>query len=332
VATNHGTVRSESRVTATLFEEEMMTNESAFSVSRRRLVGMAASAGAAPLAGGLARSGKVAAAPALQDGGGEAFPSGINPIDYVGGDGSYQKYKDDGVRLGLIESFPVNYTDPETGERTGWNTDIVLAALKHAGLDKYEFVDGPWESMVPGLQSGRFDLLASDVHVTPERVEVIDFSTPVFWYGDALFVPEGNPASVHTWDDLAGKTVGVGLGTNYAEWLQQRTDLKELKTYKDTQQMASDLVAGRVDAVVAEDTNFTGYLAQNPDLPIENVSDYVPRSDLADWTRFGIRKGENDFNNVLSRALTEMLITGETLAILEKYGLGMRNLAAIPGM
>jgi ABC-type amino acid transport substrate-binding protein len=261
-----------------------------------------------------------------------AFPNGINATDYVGGDGSYQKYRDEGLRLGLIEAFPVNYTDPETGQRTGWNTDIVLRALEHAGITKYEFVDGPWESMVPGLQSGRFDLLASDVHVTPERIEVIDFSAPVFWYGDALFVPKGNPANVHSWEELAGKKVGVGLGTNYAEWLQQRTDLGALNTYKDVAGMAADLATGRVDAVIAEDSNFTGYLAQNPDLPIENVTDYVPQSDLSDWTRFGIRKGENDFNNVFSRALIEMLITGETLAILEKYGLGMRNLAAIPGM
>jgi polar amino acid transport system substrate-binding protein len=169
------------------------------------------------------------------------------------------------------------------------------------------------------------------VHVTPERIQVIDFSAPVFWYGDALFVPKGNPANVHSWADLAGKTVGVGLGVNYAEWLQKRTDLKALNTYKDAQQMAADLVAGRVDAVIAEDANFTGYLAQNKDLPIENVSDYVPQSDLSDWTRFGIRKGDNDFNNVFSRAIVEMLITGETLAILKKYGLGMRNLTAIPG-
>lgn len=305
--------------------------ESAFPVSRRRFVSLASSLAAAPLVDGLIRATPAAAAPARQDAADTAFANGIDPVTYVGGDGSYQKYKDQGLKLGLIESFPVNFTDPNTGQRTGWNTDIVLAALKHAGIDKYEFVDGPWEAMVPGLQSGRFDLLASDVHVTPERVEVIDFSAPVFWYGDALFVPKGNPANVHSWDDLAGKTVGVGLGTNYAEWLQKRSDLKELKTYKDTQQMASDLVAGRVDAVIAEDSNFTGYLAQNKNLPIENVDDYVPQSDLSDWTRFGIRKGDNDFNDVFSRAIIEMLITGETLAILQKYGLGMRNLTAIPG-
>jgi len=105
-----------------------------------------------------------------------------------------------------------------------------------------------------------------------------------------------------------------------------------LNTYKGPQEMAADLVAGRIDALIAEDSNFTGYLAENQDLPIENVPDYVPQSDLSDWTRFGTRIGDNEFNNVFSRALIEMLITGETLAILQKYGLGIRNLAAFPGM
>ena len=67
-------------------------------------------------------------------------------------------------------------------------------------------------------------------------------------------------------------------------------------------------------------------------VPVESVPDYVPQSDLSDWTRFGIRKGENDFNDVFSRAITEMLINGEILAILKKYGLGLRNLTAMPGM
>jgi hypothetical protein len=62
------------------------------------------------------------------------------------------------------------------------------------------------------------------------------------------------------------------------------------------------------------------------------VADYVAQSDLSDWTRFGFRIGENDINNVFSRAITEMLINGEILAILQKYGLGTRNVAAFPGM
>ena len=302
-------------------------DETRMSVSRRRLVGMASAIGALPILGNLPLPAAAQSTPAAES---EVFPNGINATDYVGGDGSYQRYRDEGLRLGLIEAFPVNYT--ENGKRTGWNTDIVLRALEHSGIAKYDFVEGPWESMVPGLQSGRFDLLASDVHVTPERIQIIDFSAPVFWYGDALFVPKGNPANVHSWEDLAGKKVGVALGVNYAEWLQKRTDLGGLNTYKGNPEMAADLASGRIDAAIAEDANMTAFLAQNPNIPIESVPDYVPQSDLSDWTRFGIRKGENDFNDVFSRAITEMLINGEILAILKKYGLGLRNLTAIPGM
>ena len=122
-------------------------------VSRRRFVGIASAVGALPILGRSALG--AAAAPAMQEVAGEAFPNGINVTRYTGADGSYEKYRTEGIRLGLIEAFPVNFTDPETGERTGWNTDSVLRALAHCGIDKIEYVDGPWDSMVPGLQSGR---------------------------------------------------------------------------------------------------------------------------------------------------------------------------------
>ena len=226
----------------------------------------------------------------------------------------------------------MNFLDTATGERTGWNTDIVVAALQRSGIDKIEFVEGPWESMVPGLQSARFDLLASDVHVTPERVKIIDFSIPVFWYGDALVVQTGNPAGLSTWESFAGKTIGSSLGVNYTDWLAARTDLKSHQVYKDTPTAIADLLAGRIDGYIAEDANFTGFLAQNPGIAVEFVSSYVPQSDLADWTRFGFRQEDKDMNNVFSRAIAEMFIDGTTLAILRKYGLGERNLFVVKGL
>ena len=185
--------------------------------------------------------------------------------------------------------------------------------------------------MVPGLQSGRFDLLTSDVHVTPERIKIIDFSVPAFWYGDALVVIKGNPGGLTTWDSFAGKKIGSLLGVNYTDWLAARTDLASHQIYKDTQTAVADLVAGRIDGFVVEDSNFTGFLAQNPDVPVEFVADYIPQSDLADWTRFGFRLEDKDMNNVFSRALAEMFIDGTTLEILRKYGLGERNLFVVKG-
>jgi polar amino acid transport system substrate-binding protein len=300
-------------------------SESEFTINRRAMLQMAAAAGSVPLV-------EWTAGPAYADTAAPAFANGIVPSSYVGGDGSYAKYVKNGIRLGLIETFPVNFVDKATGKRTGWNTDIVLAALDKCGITKIEFVEGPWESMVPGLQSARFDLLASDVHVTPQRIEIIDFSTPVFWYGDILVVPKGNPAGLTTWESLAGKRIGSALGVPYTDWLSARADLKDHPIYKDNQTAATDIAAGRIDGYIAEDANFTGFLAQNKELPVEIVASYLPHSGLTEWTRFGIRKEDKDFNNVFSRAISEMFIDGTTLAILQKYGLGQRNLFVIPGM
>lgn len=46
----------------------------------------------------------------------------------------YQTCRDEGIRLGLIAAFPVNIVDAD-GNRTDWNTGIVLRALEHAGID-----------------------------------------------------------------------------------------------------------------------------------------------------------------------------------------------------
>ena len=262
---------------------------------------------------------------------GIAGANGINPADYVGGDGSYQRYLQEGIKLGF-QPNPGNAADPAPGTPSGWNTDIVLEALKRVGISKYEFVAGPWETMVPGLQSSRFDMLMSDVHVTAQRVQIIDFTIPVYWYGDVLVVPKGNPANVHSWADLAGKRVGVVRGYNYADMLAKRTDLGALVQYPDDFSAVTDTASARVDALIAGDANFVALKRKNPDLQVDVVNDYLPQSDASDWTRYGIRKGENDLNNVVSHALAEMFIDGTTLSILRAYGFGTRNLFIVKGL
>ena len=111
-----------------------------------------------------------------------------------------------------------------------------------------------------------------------------------------------------TWDSLAGKTVGTALGVLYTDWPKARTDLKSLQVYKDDQTATADLIAGRIDAYVAGDANYTGFLSSNQNLPVEIVNGYVPHSELSDWTRFGFREEDRDMNNVFSRAIGEMFI------------------------
>jgi polar amino acid transport system substrate-binding protein len=257
----------------------------------------------------------------------EPGANGIDPGSYVGGDGSLKKYQQNGIRVGYLEAYPVGYMDPATGKRTGFDTEIAVEALRRIGITKIEYVQTPWEAIFPGLVSGRWDFIISDVHVTPERLKTIDFTTPAFYYGENLWVRKGNPLKIHTWEDLKGKVVGVGLGANYAEWLQKRNDLKDLKFYKTVQDNIVDLAAGRYDVFVGDEVQTGAFLAQNPSLnqQVERVTGYISQNPY-DYTRFGCRKGDVDFNNAVSRALDEMRADGTMVQILSKWGMGRSNM------
>ncbi len=87
-----------------------------------------------------------------------------------------------------------------------------------------------------------------------------------------------------------------------------------------------------MDAIIGDEPVYAWYLKAHPDAKIELAKDYIPQSDLSDWTRYGVRKEDNDLNNAFSHALAELRVDGTLLAILEKYGLSIRNLATFPGM
>ena len=131
-------------------------SDSTSSFSRRQFVRLATLAGALPLIGGRAAAAALAGGaaligPALALAAATPFSNGIDASTYAGGDGSFARYVKNGIKLGLIEAYPVNFTDA-SGQRTGWNTDMVMAALGHVGISNVEYDIGPFQTLVPGLQ------------------------------------------------------------------------------------------------------------------------------------------------------------------------------------
>ena len=304
-------------------------------MSRRNLIRLGGVVGATAVLGPLvvaACSSATSVVASIPPGTGTVEANGINPATYVGGDGSFARYLKDGIRVSY-EANPGNLTDPAPDHNSGWNSDLVLTALTRIGITKFTYIAGTFDSLIPGAQSSRSDMIMSDVHVTPERIKVIDYTTPIYWYGDILVVAKGNPLNIHQWADLARKTVGVVRGYDMAALLEQRHDLKALKEYPDDNSVVTDLVAGRIDVESAGDANFTPLLAADPQLTteVEIVADYKPQTDPSYWTRYCFRKGENDINDVVSREFVEMFRDGTTLSILKRYNMGTRNLFVMPG-
>jgi ABC-type amino acid transport substrate-binding protein len=63
---------------------------------------------------------------------------------------------------------PFSYHDPATGELTGYDVDVAHAVAEKLGV-RAEFVETPWDSIFAALEANRFDVVANEVTITPER-------------------------------------------------------------------------------------------------------------------------------------------------------------------
>ena len=253
---------------------------------------------------------------------------GINGISsFTGGDGSFKRVVREGIVIGIANDFPFTYQDEKTKEMDGLDVRIMRRVTKLLGIEKVSWQIVQFDAMIPGLVSKRWDVAADNIHENPKRLAVIDFTSPVYWYGSSLAVHKGNPKNIHTSADLAGKNVGVIRGSYYHDLLSKRHDFKELKIYTSNEAEFADLVAGRIDVAQEDDIKVGLFIKNHPGVPIEFASGYQPSLEEYGYARYGIRKDDIDLNHAISRAIDELRGQRDGIPqILVEGGLSLRNM------
>lgn len=66
---------------------------------------------------------------------------------------------------------PFSFHDKD-GKLTGYDIDVIKAVAKEEGL-KLKFNETSWDSMFAGLDAGRFDVIANQVGINPDREKEI---------------------------------------------------------------------------------------------------------------------------------------------------------------
>jgi polar amino acid transport system substrate-binding protein len=116
---------------------------------------------------------------------------------------------------GLNAAFPPFEFFAEDG-KTIIGMDVDLAKAIAATLDvKLDIVHASFPTLIPGLTSGRYDILFSSFGNTVEREKVMDFVN-YRTTGTYLITKKGNPAGLKS-DDLCGRKVAVVGGSTQME-------------------------------------------------------------------------------------------------------------------
>ena len=224
----------------------------------------------------------------------------------------YEKIKDKGeITIGTEGTYsPFTFHDA-SGNLTGFDIEVAQEVFKRLNI-KPKFVETKWDGMIAGLDAKRYDMVANEVAVRPERLEKYDMSDPYIVSKAVLVVGENN-TDIKTFDDLKGKKVGQSLDSNYRKIAEEHG---ATNTVVEGFNQAVDLItSGRIDATINDSLSYLDLKKQRPDLPIKKVYE---ESDVTS-NAFLFRKDSDELVNEVNKALADMKEDGTYLKISEKW-------------
>ncbi len=215
------------------------------------------------------------------------------------------------IRIGTEGTYaPFTFHD-EKGNLTGFDVEIANEVAKRLGV-KAEFVETKWDGMFAGLDAKRFDAVANQVSINPERQEKYDFSTPYITSRAVLIVRDDNQ-DIKTFEDLKGKKSAQSLTSDLGKIA---TDNGGEIVQVDGFNQAVDLLASkRVDATINDSLSFLDLKKQKPETPIKSVADY----NNAQQSAILFNKGNDELVKAVNKAIEDMKADGTYLKISEKW-------------
>jgi polar amino acid transport system substrate-binding protein len=212
--------------------------------------------------------------------------------------------------------IPFTFLDTKTNTIQGVMVDMVTEAGKRAGFN-VQIEPMQFSTLIASLTSNKIDLISAAMYITPARKEQVDFSTPIYTYGEGLIVPKSDSKDYVTFDEMKGYTVGAQVGTAYVAPLQKV--FGDVKIYDTIPDILRDVNVGRLKAGFA-DYPIVAYNLQQGNFPETRlVKSY--KSTLTGSIGIGVRKGEADLLKKIDTALAAMQADGTVKKILAKWGL-----------
>ncbi|MDP4099443.1 transporter substrate-binding domain-containing protein [Paenibacillus sp. P96] len=220
------------------------------------------------------------------------------------------------IKVGIMGTYPPYNSLGKNGEYEGFDVDIAKGIADKLGVTA-EFSAQDFSSLIPSLQADKLDAIVSQVTITDERKQVIDFSDPYITNSVKIIVGENN-TDITTIQDFAGKTIGVGLGTNDESYL--RNDVLpevgnfEIKTYNDVITSLQDLNAGRIDATINNMYALKPIVDENG-FKIKAVGEPIK----SDQAGVAIRQDNPELKEAMNKALADMKADGSYDEIFKKW-------------
>lgn len=202
----------------------------------------------------------------------------------------------------------------EDGELVGFDIELITAIAEEAGFE----IDGEiqttnFDGIIPGLQTGQFEIAVAGISITEERKGTVDFSDPYYESGITIAVPEDNE-DINSLEDLEGKTIATRLGSTSAQFLEENLEEKQIDPYEQLDQVYMSVENGNADAAVYDLPNVEYYIATTGD-GLKAVGETYQAEDYG----IAIAKGNEDLVAAINDALATLHENGTYDEIYDKW-------------
>ena len=217
--------------------------------------------------------------------------------------------EDDVLVMATNAEFPP-YEYYDGSDIVGIDAEFAAAIAEKLGME-LKIEDMAFDSIIPAVQSGKADFGAAGMTVTEDRQKQVDFSDTYYTGRQVIIVAEGN-TEITGPDDLAGKKIGVQLGTTGDIYASDDYGDDNVERYNKGFEAVQALQQGKIDAVIIDDQPAKTFVEENEGLKILET-EYV-EEDYA----LCFKKDSNLVEKV-NKAIAELKEDGTFDAIIDKY-------------
>ncbi|MCY1284387.1 ABC transporter arginine-binding protein 1 [compost metagenome] len=170
---------------------------------------------------------------------------------------------------------PFTFLDVKSQSIQGMMVDAAQAVANAGGFE-VEIQQTTFAALIPSLTAKKIDLISAAMLRTPAREKVVQYSDPVFSYGEGLIVRADDATAYTRMEDFQGEVVGAQVGTVFIDELNKRGIFKEVRGYDSIADLMRDLALGRIKAGFADRPILAYQMAQGTHDKVRLVQGYQP--------------------------------------------------------
>ncbi len=223
------------------------------------------------------------------------------------------------IRIGTEGTYePFTFMDA-SGQLQGFEIDLMKALCVKMEAE-CEFVTMEFDGIVPALIEGKIDAISTSMTITEKRKEIVDFSDKYYTPRRQFVSCLGETIADTSPEALKGRVIGSQTGTAASDFLAEVYPSSELKLYKSMDDAYPDLIAGRIDLIMASVPKAYTFLNSDAGKPCRNAGEsFYNEKFFGQGVGVALRKEDGDLKAKFDQAIKDVLADGTHDAITKNY-------------